>query len=144
MDARRTHVAIIVSLALLAVAACAPTVQEPSSAPAAPGMPGNWIVTSDLSFSPADIQPVAARLGANVASLRNTVYDVAGKRVQLNMVVGASAADTDTILASMKKMKPEEFLLRRGLVVYEFVGANIAIPEMLEGRRLLADLIEVD
>jgi len=103
-------------------------------APPAPTMPASWKITSDRSFSPADIRPVADKLRGEVTALRNTVYDVDGKPVKLNTIVTGSTADADRIMVSLRAMKPDEFLLRRGAVIYEFVGANDAIPDMLAGK----------
>ena len=105
-----------------------------SDAPAAPTMPSHWKVTSDQSFAPADIQPVAQNLGGNIAALRNTVYDVNGKRVKLNTIVAADAASADKIMVALRGMKPADFLLRKGMTLYEFVVANDAIPEAREGK----------
>jgi hypothetical protein len=104
---------------------------------AAPAMPAHWKITSDMSFSAADIEPVAARLGGAIAALRNTVYDVEGKRVQLNTIVATDKANADKIIASLRKMKSEESLFQRGLTIYEFVGPNDVLPQIRAGKAYL-------
>ncbi len=122
-----------------AVAACSQTnTASGAGAPPTPAMPAHWKVISDIDFAAADIQPVARNLGAAVSALRNTTYDVGGKQVKLNTIVAATPTDADSIVAALRKMKLEEWFLRRGLLVYEFVGSNATIPDMREGRALLA------
>ena len=66
--------------------------------------------------------------------MRNTIYAVNGKRVQLNTIVARDAASADEVMRSMREMKPDDFLLRKGLTLYEFVGMDEALPEMRAGR----------
>ena len=116
------------------VAGCSAGQSAPSAeAPAAPTMPTGWKITSDQVFAPAAIKPVSDRLGGEVRALRNTVYDVRGKSVKLNTLVAASASDADRIMNRLLAMKPEEFVLRQGLRIYEFVRPNDAIPDMRTG-----------
>jgi hypothetical protein len=100
-------------------------------------MPSDWKVTSDIDFAAADIEPVAQRLGGRISALRNTTYDVGGKPVKLNTVVAATDADADSIMAALEAMKSEEALVRRGRIIYEFVGTNDVLPEIRKGRALL-------
>jgi hypothetical protein len=102
--------------------------------PVAPSMPANWHVSSDLSFPAGQIEPIAKKLGGEIAALRNTIYEVNGKRVQLNTILARDEASAGEIMSSMLKMKPDEFLLRKGLTLYEFVGMDDALPEMRAGR----------
>ena len=44
------------------------------------------------------------------------------------------------IHASIVKMKPPEFLLKKGSTVYEFVGANDVMPEIRAARAHLEAL----
>jgi hypothetical protein len=105
--------------------------------PAAPAFDG-WTVKSDNVVPAKDIAPIAKRLGANITALRNTVYDVAGKRIQINVIVVADASDGDKVVASLTQMKPAWSVLRRGTTIYEFVGQNDAIDLMKKAREQLA------
>jgi len=102
-------------------------------------MPAHWTVVSDENFAAVDIAPVAASLGAEVSALRNTTYDVGGKPVKLNTIVAATATDADAIMAALGKMKPEEWFIQSGLIIYEFVGADDVQSEMRAGRTLLME-----
>ena len=118
--------------------ACGPAIGSASSAaPPTPSMPSHWKVTSDIDFAAADIEPVAQRLGGKVTALRNTTYDVGGKQVKLNPIVAATDADADSIMKALRGMKSEEAFVRRGRIIYEFVGANDVLPEIRAGRALL-------
>lgn len=55
--------------------------------------------------------------------------------MKLNTVVAAT--DADAIMKALEGMKSEEALLRRGRIIYEFVGTNDVLPEIREGRALL-------
>lgn len=126
---------VCIAISLATAVGCSERQQAfPSEAPAAPSMPGDWKLISDLTFPAAQIEPIAEKLGGEIAALRNTVYEVNGKRVQLNTLLAADAANADAIMRSLRGMKPEEFLLRKGLILYEFVGKNEAQPEMFAGR----------
>ena len=118
-------------------AAAAPDAARRPEAPAAPRMPDGWVVVEDVTFGRADIAPVAERLGGEIAALRNTTYAVGGNRVKLNTIVAADAASADAVAATLLKMKPAWAMLRRGEVIYEFVGPNAAIPAMQAARAYL-------
>jgi hypothetical protein len=127
------------AIAIAAAMACSPAGESPSAeAPAAPKMPKRWRVVSDINFEPADIEPVSNQLGARVSALRNTTYDVKGKRLKLNTIVAATAGDADAIMAALGKVKPKEFFLRRGLIIYEFVGSDDSTRAMRKGMARLA------
>jgi hypothetical protein len=100
-------------------------------------MPAHWKVTSDIDFAAADIQPVAQRLGGTISALRNTTYEVGGRQVKLNTIVAATDADADSIMEALRGMKSEEAFVRRGRIIYEFVGANDVLSEIRAGRALL-------
>ena len=124
---------IVSSVAI--VAACSKKEAAASSvAPAAPTMPTHWQVTSDISFPTGQIKPIAERLGGDMTALRNTVYDVNGKRVQLNTLVATDAANADRIMVSLREIKSDIALLRRGLIIYEFVGKNDVLPDIRAGK----------
>ena len=121
------------------MAACSPSTPAPAApaAPPTPAMPAHWTVVGDEVFAPADIAPVAARLGGQVTALRNTTYDVGGKKVKLNTIVAAGAKDADAIMSALGKMKSDEWFVRDGLTIYEFVGANDVQSEMRAAKALL-------
>ena len=104
---------------------------------ASPTMPSSWTVISDVSFSAADIEPVAARLGGAIAALRNTIYAVEGKRVQLNTILAIDEENADKIMNSLRSIKSEAGLFRRGLTIYEFVGPNDVLPQIRAGKAYL-------
>ncbi len=125
-------------LALVLVLACSQTdASADALAPPTPAMPSHRRVNTDISYTAADIRPVSASLGAKVSALRNTTYSAGGPKIKLNTIVAATPADADSIMRALGNMKPEEWFLRRGLLIYEFVGSNDAIPEMRKARDLL-------
>ena len=139
MSDRRTLARALLAIAIAAAMSCSPPQGAASAeAPAAPKMPKHWRVISDISFEPADIRPVSDQLGAKVDALRNTTYDVKGKRLKLNTIVAATAGDADAIVTALGKIKPREFFLRRGLIIYEFVGRDDTIRDVRKGIARLA------
>lgn len=121
-------------LAALSLAACSPT---PPEAPPAPAMPEHWIVTLDKTYEAETLQTVSQRLGGRVAALRNTTYEVNGRPIKLNTIVAATPADAGAMNATLRKAKPEEWYVRDGTVIYEFVGTDDVRSDMLAGRALL-------
>ncbi len=139
MMIQRPIATTILFLVCVATLACSePNASTTGDAPPTPAMPSHWNVISDIDFGPVDIRPVSVSLGANVKALRNTTYDISGKRIKLNTIVATTPEDADSIMMAIGKMKPEEWFVRRGLLIYEFVGSNDVIPEMRKGRELLA------
>ena len=128
--------AILISM--VTIVSCSKPKQQ--VAPPAPTMPAGWSVTSDANIPAAQLPRIAETLGGNIVALRNTVYDVKGKRIQLNILVAADAANADAIMTSFKDIKPDEFLLRKDLIIYEFVGKDDAIPDMNAGKAHIQEL----
>ena len=106
-------------------------------APPAPEMPAGWKIVSDFEVPAEQVKQIAQKLGANLSSVRNTLYDVKGKRVQLNIIVTPDAANADKLMKKLRSMKGEVALLRKELIVYEFVGQNDVLPMIAEGRKHL-------
>jgi len=138
MTDSRALVCCILVIPLALALACDRIVGSASAgAPPTPAMPSHWKVVSDIDFGPADIAPVAQRLGAKVSALRNATYDVGGKQLKLNTIVAATEADADSIMGALTAMKSAEALVRRGRTIYEFVGTNEVLPEIRKGRAIL-------
>jgi len=105
--------------------------------PLTPKMPTHWKVTSDYQVPAEKVKAMSIKFGATLRSVRNTVYDVNGKRVQLNIIVTPDNANVEKLMTKLRSMKSEEGLLQKGLIVYEFVGQNDVIPVIAEGRKHL-------
>jgi len=110
-----------------------PGVAKPE-APPAPAMPAGWEVTTDMSFPANEVRRVGRNLGGELVSLRNTVFEVNGKRVQLNIMEAADEAAANRIMLRLRDMKPADVVLKKGVVLYELVGADDAVAEMRAGR----------
>jgi hypothetical protein len=100
-------------------------------------MPIHWKVTSDYMVPAEKVNAMSIKLGARLRSVRNTVYDVNGKRVQLNVIVTPDNKNVEKLMTKLRSMKSEEGLLQKGLIVYEFVGQNDVLPVIKEGRKHL-------
>jgi len=100
-------------------------------------MPGHWKVTSDFQVPVEQVKAMSTKLGADLSGVRNTVYDVEGKRVQINVIVTPDPGNAEKLMTKLRSMKAEEGLLRKDLIVYEFVGQNDVLPVIAEGRNHL-------
>ena len=102
-----------------------------------PKMPAHWIVISDFQVPAEQVQSMSGKLGAELSSVRNTVYDVNGKRVQINVIATPDNSSAEKLMATLRSIKAQEALLRKGLIVYEFVGQNDVLALIAEGREHL-------
>ncbi len=102
-----------------------------------PSMPGHWIVTSDFLVPAEQVESMSGKLGAGLSSVRNTVYDVNGKRVQVNVIITPDTMNAEKLMIKLESMKAKEALLRKGRIIYEFVGKNDVLPLIAEGRNHL-------
>lgn len=81
---------------------------------------------------------VERRLEGKIKALRNTVYDVNGKQVQVNVVVPADAQEADKIFRILANKKPAWAYVRKGAVIYEFVGQNESMNDIQKAHDKLA------
>lgn len=102
-----------------------------------PEMPAGWKIISDFQVPTEQVKAMSCKLGAHVSSVRNTVYDVKGKRVQLNVIVTPDSRNAEKLMMKLRSMKSDDALLRKGLIVYEFVGENDVLPLISQGRNYL-------
>lgn len=136
---RRTDLMVLAFLAgVFFLSACSEKGTPPPGKTArAPEMPPQWEVASDILVPADQIRAMREKLGADITSVRNTTYDIDGKRVQLNVILVPDAADAENVMKKLRSMKTEEALLRRNLTIYEFVGRNDVLPLIAEGRKHL-------
>lgn len=136
----------VLAILMWMVPACSPEVPvsegnptQADATPSTPKMPSGWKVTADHLFTDAELTAVAQRLGGKLTGLRNTTFEVDGKSVKVNTIIASDATSADAVMARLGAMKPIEFMVRRGLCIYEFVCANDAIPQVREGRKHLVE-----
>ena len=123
--------------ALIWLSACS---AEPGKAPPGPKMPTGWKVVSDFDVPSEQTKDIGRNLGVHLGSLRNTLYEVRGMKVQLNILIVPDNETGDRLMTKLRTMKGKEALLRAGLIIYEFVGANETLPIIAEGRQHLESL----
>ncbi len=121
-----------------------PSMPESVQAPPAPSMPDGWEVRSDEVIPRDAVEGVEQRLGGGIAALRNTVYDVDGRRVQLNVILAAGDQDASRIMEALRAMKTEEALLRHDRTIYEFMGDDEVLPAIRQGRAHLERSLQHD
>lgn len=102
--------------------------------PPLPEMPAHWQMVSDLQVPAEQVAEMSVKLGAHLTGVRNTIYSVNGKRVQLNVITVPDLINAEKLMTSMRAIKSVEALLQKGTIVYEFVGKNDVLPSIAEGR----------
>ena len=136
-----------IQIAVLLVAACltgcssdenkATENKAPEGSAPASLMPASWKVVRDPVLTPDQVAQVSANLGVDLSSLKNTDYEVEGKIVKLNTMVVSDEKAAKALMSKLRSGKPDEFLLRKGLTVYEFMCKDNAIPLAQAGRKHL-------
>lgn len=102
-----------------------------------PEMPAHWKIISNFQVPTEQVKNMSIKLDAELSSVRNIVYDVNGKRVQINVIVTPDIVNAEKLMAKLRSMKAEEAILQKGIVVYEFMGRNEVLPLIAEGRKFL-------
>ena len=139
----RFHAAALAAIFLAASpSACSKTsssTTEPAGEPPppAPAFEG-WTVKTDVVIPRDQIFEPEARLEGKIKSLRNTVYEVNGKKVQVNVVVPQDSSEADKIFRILANKKPPWAYVRKGDVLYEFVGQNESMPDIQKAHDKLA------
>ena len=135
-------VRLVMVAMMLSVIACSSSGDNTaeSDVPAVPEMPAHWKVSSDFQVPEGQLKGMIENLGVDLAGVRNTIYDVDGKRVQINVVVAPDADGAEKLMAKLASMKSEDALLQKDLIIYEFVGQNDVLELIAEGRQHLASL----
>jgi metal-sulfur cluster biosynthetic enzyme len=105
--------------------------------PQTPNMPSHWKVVSDFQVPAEQVKAMSTKLGVDLTGVRNIVYDVNGKRVQINIIVTTDLCNAEKLMTKLRSMKAEEALLQKELTVYEFVGQNDILNLIAEGRKHL-------
>jgi phosphoribosylpyrophosphate synthetase len=75
--------------------------------------------------------------GSALSGVRNTVYDVDGKRVQINVIVTPDAGNAEKLMTRLRSMKAEIALLQKKRTIYEFIGQNDVLLLIAEGHKYL-------
>lgn len=134
------HLTACMRLIALSCALIACTSSPKTETPPAPEMPAHWKVVFDVEIAPEQIKTIEDKLGASISALRNTAYDVKERRVQINLIVAPDAANADRLMEKLESMKSKQALLQKGLIIYEFVGTNDALPYIQQGREHIASI----
>ena len=103
-------------------------------------MPEHWKVITDVQVHPDQVKAMSRKLGANLINVRNTIYDVRGKRIQINTIATGDSKNAEKLIIKLQSIKSEEAMLRKNLIIYEFVGKNDVLPIIAEGRKYLESM----
>lgn len=112
---------------------------EPTIAVPTPQMPDDWRVERDFVASRPETTAMGTQMKAKLVGVRNTVYSVKGKRVQINTFRTAGPRDALNVVRHLQNIKPAEFVLRNKNVVYEFVGRDDVLDQITAGREHLLE-----
>jgi hypothetical protein len=113
------HSVIVLALAL----AVAPRITgaEPAEPLFRDLAPGLWLTRS--SEVPADqARAIGKKLGGNLSRLTNSILQVHGRALQVNVITAADETQAAAVHATLSKMKPAPYCVRKGVTVVEYVG----------------------
>jgi hypothetical protein len=68
---------------------------------------------------------IGQKLGGAIEDMNNSVLQVQGRPIQVNVITAASAADAEAIWKAVFKIKGAAFCVRKDCLVVEFVGRDI-------------------
>ncbi len=111
--------------------------QSAEAPPPAPAFDG-WVLKTDVVVPPGKFVEVESRLEGKIKALRNVVYEVHGKKVQINVIVPQDTNEADKIFRILANKKPAWAYVRKGDVLYEFVGQNESMPDIQQAHDKLA------
>ncbi len=132
LNSALSRAAVVIALAVAPNALAADDAPPP-----APTFEG-WTVKSDDVVAAAKTEQIAKKLGGKITALRNTVYDVKGEKIQVNVMTTPDAAEGDKLVAAITKNKAPWSCVRKGTTIYEFVGANSAVDAMKKASTTLS------
>jgi len=110
----------LVVLACVSIGAGAePT--EPFLRDLAPGV----FLESSTEVPAARAEAIGNKLGGRIRRLTNSALRVHGCDIRVNAITAADEASAAAILGSLRRMKPDPYCFRNGLLVIEYVGKGI-------------------
>jgi len=80
---------------------------------------------NSTEISPEQTRAIGKKLGGRIDRLTNSILQVHGRRIQVNVITSPDESNAQAILASLSKMKSFPFCVRNGRVVVEYVGKDI-------------------
>jgi hypothetical protein len=88
-------------------------------------LPVSLVLLKQTEASRDDCDAIGQKLGGKIEHLTNAFLKVHGATIQANVITAADGPSASAIHASLLKMKPDPFCVRRGNQVVEYVGANL-------------------
>ncbi len=76
-------------------------------------------------ISPEQREAIGRRLGGGIQEMTNSLLQIHGQRLQVNLMTADSDASADAIYASISKLKAAPFCIRHDRLVVEYVGDNL-------------------
>jgi hypothetical protein len=111
---------------LVVIGATAPSLGAEPAEPLLRGkLPSGVFVQSSLLAPDQQTQAIGMKLGGQIQRVSNSVIRVHGSPIKVNVIAAADDASAQAILASLEKIKPHPFCLRKDLLVIEYVGQNL-------------------
>ncbi len=137
---RSSFVQLVAALTLAIASLACDKTDASHHTPAAPAMPAAWRVKADESFdqNQKEFLETEGRVKGKLKSLRVTIYEVNGKNVRLNTLVPTSSEEGDKIFRILANKKKPWSYLRKGELLYEFIGPNDAEKDIRTARELLS------
>ncbi len=106
-------------------------------------LPAGWKIQQEFLVDDAQLAGFSKRLGGTLVSLSNQVVSVNGFDVRVNVLTAADDASAEALHATMGGIRPEPFVRRSGLRVYEVAGDNVLAARRVFGSLGLASATPV-
>jgi hypothetical protein len=129
----------VIALSIVPVS-CSKSEADAQEAPAAPAMPASWKVKADNTYdhNQREFLETEGRLKGKLKSLRVTTYEVNGQMVQLNTLTPTDSTEGDKIFRILANKKKPWSYVRKGELLYEFVGPEEAEKDIVAAQQMLA------
>lgn len=88
-------------------------------------LPPGLVVEKSTELPPDQVKAIAEKLGGDIERLTNSMLNVQGRKIQVNVIAARDESNATNILAALSKIKSYPFCMRKGQVVVEYVGKDI-------------------
>jgi hypothetical protein len=116
--------AIVFALSL-PMAPIAPGADPPERLPRE--LPAGLHLKSSKALSTEDLKVIGERLGGKIERLTQSVLQVHGSPIQVNVITAADELNATAIHSAISRLKPDAFSVRKEHVVIEYVGNDAGL-----------------
>jgi transglutaminase-like putative cysteine protease len=114
--------AAFISVTFAAIAQARPLVLDRSA------FPHNWTLQKTISVPESNLAAFSRKLGGDIVSLKNYIFDAAGIRLQVNVLKAATKADAARLYETLLGIRQNTLFVRRAdTAVVEYISPNLNV-----------------